>query len=61
MSGVALDRVRQRGRKQRRLALRSALSAKELGGSLSVRSGGLGQGAAFTLELPCPKRENAHE
>jgi len=27
--------------------------AKELGGSLSVHSGGLGQGASFTLEIPC--------
>jgi signal transduction histidine kinase len=32
-----------------------ALAAKELGGSLNVRSDGPGQGAAFTLELPCPK------
>jgi PAS domain S-box-containing protein len=39
----------------------SALSARELGGSLSVQSSGLGQGAAFTLELPCPKLENGHE
>ena len=30
----------------------SALAAKEIGGSLSVESGGLGQGATFTLELP---------
>jgi signal transduction histidine kinase len=29
-----------------------ALAARELGGSLSVRSGGLGEGATFTLELP---------
>jgi PAS domain S-box-containing protein len=29
-----------------------ALAAKELGGSLSVHSDGLGRGAAFTLELP---------
>ena len=32
----------------------SALAAKEMGGSLTVQSGGPGQGAAFTLELPCP-------
>jgi PAS domain S-box-containing protein len=32
-----------------------ALAAKELGGSLRAQSGGLGQGATFTLELPlCP-------
>jgi two-component system NtrC family sensor kinase len=30
----------------------SALAAQELGGSLSVHSDGLGQGATFTLELP---------
>ncbi len=30
----------------------SALAAKELGGTLSVRSEGLGQGATFKLELP---------
>jgi PAS domain S-box-containing protein len=30
----------------------SALAAKELGGSLTARSEGLGRGAAFTLELP---------
>jgi len=29
-----------------------ALMAKEMGGSLTVRSGGPGLGAAFTLELP---------
>jgi signal transduction histidine kinase len=29
-----------------------ALAAKELGGSLHVQSGGAGQGATFTLELP---------
>jgi signal transduction histidine kinase len=32
-----------------------ALAAKEMGGSLNVHSDGPGQGAAFTLELPCPK------
>jgi PAS domain S-box-containing protein len=30
----------------------SALAAKEMGGSLSVQSEGLGKGATFTLELP---------
>jgi signal transduction histidine kinase len=30
-----------------------ALAAKELGGSLTVNSEGLGHGAMFTLELPC--------
>jgi len=34
----------------------SALAAKEMGGSLTARSGGPGQGADFTLELPCPTR-----
>ena len=29
-----------------------ALAAKEIGGSLTVRSDGIGQGATFTLELP---------
>jgi PAS domain S-box-containing protein len=38
-----------------------ALAAKEMGGSLTVHSDGVGQGAAFTLELPCPARENSHE
>ena len=38
-----------------------ALAAKEMGGSLTVQSAGLGQGAAFTLELPCPTLENIHE
>jgi len=38
-----------------------ALAAKEMGGSLTVHSDGPGQGAAFTLELPCPTQENAHE
>jgi signal transduction histidine kinase len=31
-----------------------ALAAKEMGGSLTVHSGGPGQGASFTLELPLP-------
>ncbi len=39
----------------------SALAAKEMGGSLTVQSGGPGQGATFTLELPGPTRENCHE
>lgn len=34
-----------------------ALAAKELGGSLTVRSGGAGKGAAFTLEFPCRPEE----
>jgi PAS domain S-box-containing protein len=39
----------------------SALAAREMGGSLTVHSGGLGQGAAFTLELPCSKPEKQHD
>jgi signal transduction histidine kinase len=39
----------------------SALAAREMGGSLTVCSGGHGQGAAFTLELPCPAPEKTHE
>ena len=39
----------------------SALAAGEMGGLLSVQSAGPGQGAAFTLELPCPARENSRE
>jgi PAS domain S-box-containing protein len=39
----------------------SALAAKEMGGSLTVLSAGLGQGAKFTLDLPCPTKENTHE
>jgi C4-dicarboxylate-specific signal transduction histidine kinase len=38
----------------------SVLAAKEMGGSLTVHSDGPGQGAAFTLELPCPAREDSH-
>jgi PAS domain S-box-containing protein len=38
-----------------------ALAAKEMGGSLTVHSDGPGQGAAFTLELPCAAREDSHE
>jgi PAS domain S-box-containing protein len=33
----------------------SALAARELGGSLTVHSEGLGKGATFTLELPAPR------
>jgi signal transduction histidine kinase len=36
-----------------------ALAAKEMGGSLTVHSDGPGQGAAFTLALPCPTPENS--
>jgi len=32
-----------------------------MGGSLTVQSDGPGQGATFTLELPCPKQENSHD
>jgi signal transduction histidine kinase len=35
----------------------SALAAQELGGSLKVHSEGLGRGATFTLEIPCPMAE----
>jgi signal transduction histidine kinase len=38
-----------------------ALAAKEMGGSLTVRSDGAGQGATFTLELPCAKDQDLHE
>jgi signal transduction histidine kinase len=38
-----------------------ALAAKEMGGSLTVQSGGPDQGATFTLDLPCPPPENSHE
>lgn len=33
-----------------------AIAATEMGGSLTVTSDGVGQGATFTLELPCPER-----
>ena len=36
----------------------SALTTKELGGSLTVHSEGLGCGATFTLELPCHAGNN---
>jgi signal transduction histidine kinase len=35
----------------------SALAAREMGGSLSVRSEGPGQGAVFTIELPLPCKQ----
>ncbi len=38
-----------------------ALAAREMGGSLTAASPGPGQGATFTLELPCPILENSHE
>jgi signal transduction histidine kinase len=38
-----------------------SLAAKEMGGALTVQSDGPGHGAVFTLELPCPTREDAHE
>jgi signal transduction histidine kinase len=37
-----------------------ALAAKEMGGTLTARSGGAGQGALFTLELPCDTNEVQH-
>ena len=37
-----------------------ALAAKEMGGSLSVRSGGLGEGATFVLELPANCRSGSN-
>lgn len=36
------------------------LAAQEMGGSLSVHSDGVGQGASFTLELPLHASEPAH-
>ena len=36
-----------------------ALAAKEMGGSLSVRSDGPGRGAVFTLELPIEQESSA--
>ncbi|MEP6668127.1 MAG: ATP-binding protein [Chthoniobacter sp.] len=38
-----------------------ALAAREMGGSLTVQSDGRGQGATFTLELPCPKQEASNK
>jgi signal transduction histidine kinase len=37
-----------------------ALAAKEMGGSLSVHSDGVGRGAMFTLELPLVSSKGAH-
>jgi PAS domain S-box-containing protein len=37
-----------------------ALSAKEMGGSLSVHSDGLGKGATFVLELPITAKADPH-
>ena len=34
-----------------------ALAAKELGGTLTVHSDGVGKGATFTLTLPCAPKE----
>jgi C4-dicarboxylate-specific signal transduction histidine kinase len=38
----------------------SALSAKELNGSLTVHSDGVDRGAVFTLEIPLEKKPNGH-
>jgi PAS domain S-box-containing protein len=38
-----------------------ALAAKEMGGSLAVRSDGIGKGATFTLDLPCDTNKDPHE
>ncbi len=38
-----------------------ALAAKELGGTLTAFSDGLGTGATFVLELPVQPKERAHE
>ena len=38
----------------------SAIAAKEMGGSLVVRSDGPGQGATFILELPLPPPDGGH-
>ena len=35
----------------------SVLAARELGGTLSFHSDGLGKGAVFTLEIPCEPKE----
>jgi signal transduction histidine kinase len=37
------------------------VAAGEMGGSLTVHSDGPGQGATFTLEIPCPQPEVARE
>ncbi|MFC1762728.1 ATP-binding protein [Planctomycetota bacterium] len=39
----------------------SVLSAKEMGGSLTAHSEGIGQGACFRFELPLKIKENAHD
>jgi signal transduction histidine kinase len=39
----------------------AALAARDLGGSLSVQSEGIGRGATFTLELPCVPAERSSE
>jgi signal transduction histidine kinase len=38
-----------------------ALAAKEMGGSLTAHSDGLGKGATFTLLLPSQPGQNSHE
>ena len=38
-----------------------ALAAREMGGTLSAQSDGLGQGATFTLEIPVKPRPSASE
>jgi signal transduction histidine kinase len=37
----------------------SALAVRDLGGSIQVKSDGPGQGATFTLRLPCSTPEKA--
>jgi C4-dicarboxylate-specific signal transduction histidine kinase len=39
----------------------AALAARELGGSLKVRSDGPGRGATFVLELPCKSDPPGHK
>jgi len=38
-----------------------ALAAKEMGGTLTAHSDGVGRGATFTLELPCDTNKDSHE
>jgi signal transduction histidine kinase len=38
-----------------------AIAARELGGTLTARSEGIGRGATFTLELPANQKQEAHE
>ncbi len=52
----ALDIVQQRAPDLPVIMVSGALAAKSMGGSLSVASDGLGQGATFTLELPMGAR-----